>query len=55
MFQYILRENKSFIPSGQTIIEPGDRIVIICLREIMNRVEQLLTEPPLEESTSVTL
>lgn len=51
----ILRENKSFIPSGQTIIEPGDRIVIICLREIMNRVEQLLTEPPLEESTSVTL
>lgn len=51
----ILRKNKSFIPSGQTIIEPGDRIVIICLREIMNRVEQLLTAPPLEESTSIIL
>lgn len=39
----ILRGNKSFIPSGQTIIKPEDRIVIIALREIMNQVEQLLT------------
>lgn len=39
----ILRGNKSFIPSGQTIIKSGDRIVIICLREVMNHIEQLLT------------
>lgn len=51
----ILRGNKSFIPSGQTIIEPKDRIVIICLREIMNHVEQILTTPSLEETRPLSI
>ncbi|MBU1169592.1 MAG: Trk system potassium transporter TrkA [Proteobacteria bacterium] len=39
----ILRKDDVIIPSGKTIIEPDDRIIIFALREAVPKIEKLLT------------
>lgn len=38
-----IRGEKVIIPSGQTVIEPGDRLVLFLLRKVLSKVEKLLT------------
>ncbi len=39
----ILREDQVIIPSGETVINPGDRIIIFATKEALPRVEKILT------------
>lgn len=39
----ILREDKVIIPSGKSVIEPEDRVIIFALREAVPKIEKLLT------------
>ncbi len=37
----VLREGKAFVPTGDTVIEAGDRVVIVALPEAISTVEKL--------------
>lgn len=37
----ILRDNKAFVPLGETVIQPGDRLIVIALPEAIPDVEKL--------------
>ncbi len=37
------RDKEFFIPNGETVVEPGDRVVIFVRREAIPKVEKLLT------------
>lgn len=39
----VVREDQVIIPSGQTVIEPGDRLVVFVQRKVLSKVEKLLT------------
>ena len=39
----VIREEKTIIPHGETVIEPGDRVIIIAARDAVPRVEKALT------------
>ena len=40
----VIRASEAFIPSGQTIIQPQDRIVIMGLREKISTIEKIVSE-----------
>ena len=40
----VLRKSDAFIPSGQTVIQAGDRLVLLSLRPVMNDVEAVLSQ-----------
>lgn len=40
----VIRSSEAFIPSGQTIIQPQDRIVLLSLREKMSKLEEIVSE-----------
>ncbi len=40
----IIRNAEAFIPSGQTVIQPQDRIVLLSLREKMSKLEEIVSE-----------
>jgi trk system potassium uptake protein len=42
----LLRSGELIIPSGQTIIEPGDELIIMTKREQEDRLRRLLTDEP---------
>lgn len=42
----VVKEDNAFIPIGQTIIRPGDRVVIFALREVIPKVEKMLMVKP---------
>lgn len=37
----VLRDGKAFVPKGDTVIEPGDRVVVVALPEAISTVEKL--------------
>jgi trk system potassium uptake protein TrkA len=39
----IVRQETVIIPSGKTVIEPDDRVIIFALREVVPKIEKLLT------------
>ncbi|WP_459922290.1 Trk system potassium transporter TrkA [Desulfatiferula olefinivorans] len=39
----IVRQDAVIIPSGKTVIEPDDRVIIFALREVVPKIEKLLT------------
>jgi trk system potassium uptake protein TrkA len=39
----VIRNGELLIPSGKTVVNPGDRLVIFLLREVVSKVEKLLT------------
>ena len=39
----IIRGEDVMIPSGESVVHPGDRIIIIARREAVAQVEKLLT------------
>lgn len=39
----LMREEQIIIPSGETVIEPDDRIIIVARREVISQVEKILT------------
>jgi len=39
----IIREGQVIIPSGDSIIEPGDRIIIFAKRQVVSKIEKILT------------
>lgn len=39
----IIREGHVLIPSGDSVIEPGDRIIIFAKRQVVSRIERILT------------
>ncbi|MFW6082167.1 MAG: Trk system potassium transporter TrkA [Desulfosalsimonas sp.] len=39
----IIREGHVLIPSGDSVIEPGDRIIIFAKRQVVARIEKILT------------
>jgi trk system potassium uptake protein len=43
----MLRQGELIIPSGQTIIEPGDELIVVTKREQEERLRKLLTDEPL--------
>ena len=40
----VIRSGEAFIPSGQTVIQPQDRIVLLSLREKMSKLEEIVSE-----------
>ena len=40
----VIRGGEAFIPSGQTVIQPQDRIVLLSLREKMSKLEDIVAE-----------
>lgn len=40
----VVRGEDAFIPSGQTVIESGDRIVLLALRKTITQVEEVLAQ-----------
>jgi trk system potassium uptake protein TrkA len=38
----IIREDEVIIPSGDSVIAPGDRIVIFTLKEAITKIEKIL-------------
>ena len=39
----VIRDGKVTIPSGKTVVMPGDRLVIFLLHKVLSKVEKLLT------------
>ncbi|MBS3755482.1 MAG: Trk system potassium transporter TrkA [Desulfobacterales bacterium] len=39
----IIREGHVLIPSGDSVIEPGDRIIIFAKRQVVSKIERILT------------
>ncbi|MCF8110231.1 MAG: Trk system potassium transporter TrkA [Desulfobacteraceae bacterium] len=39
----IIREGQVLIPSGDSVIEPGDRIIIFAKRQVVSKIERILT------------
>jgi len=39
----IFRENEIIIPRGNTVIKPGDRLIIFALQQVLPKLEKLLT------------
>jgi trk system potassium uptake protein TrkA len=39
----IIRDNEIEIPSGDSIIKPNDRILIFAKREVISKIEKILT------------
>jgi trk system potassium uptake protein TrkA len=39
----IFRENEVIIPRGDTVITPGDRLIIFALQQVLPKLEKLLT------------
>lgn len=39
----IIREGHVLIPSGESVIEPGDRIIIFAKRQVVAKIERILT------------
>lgn len=42
----VIKDENAFIPIGQTIIRPGDRVVIFALHEVIPKVEKMLMVKP---------
>ncbi len=40
----IIHEKEHIIPKGETVLKQGDQIILLCLREVMTTVENILTE-----------
>ena len=40
----VIRGGEAFIPSGQTVIQPQDRIVLLSLREKMSKLEGIVSK-----------
>lgn len=40
----VIRSGEAFIPSGQSSIQPQDRIVLLALREKMSKLEEIVSE-----------
>jgi trk system potassium uptake protein TrkA len=38
----IIRDDKVIIPSGESVIEPGDRIIIFAVRSAIAKIEKIL-------------
>ena len=36
------KEDRVFIPDGETMIDPGDKVVIFALRKVIPKVEKAL-------------
>jgi trk system potassium uptake protein TrkA len=39
----VMRKEQIIIPSGETVVEPDDRIIIVARREAISQVEKILT------------
>ena len=39
----IFHENEIIIPRGDTVIKPGDRLIIFALQQVLPKLEKLLT------------
>jgi trk system potassium uptake protein TrkA len=39
----IIRNGKVIIPSGESIITPGDRVIIFAKRQVISKIEKILT------------
>lgn len=39
----IIREDAIMIPSGESVVEPGDRIIIFARRQVVHKLEKMLT------------
>ena len=39
----IIREDAIMIPSGNSVVEPGDRIIIFARRQVVHKLEKMLT------------
>ena len=39
----IVREDRVIIPSGNSVVEPGDRVIIFCLRQAIPGIEKILS------------
>lgn len=39
----IIREDKILIPSGDSVIQPHDRIIIFAKRQVIAKIEKILT------------
>ena len=39
----IIREDVIMIPSGNSVVEPGDRIIIFARRQVVHKLEKMLT------------
>ncbi len=39
----VMREHEAYIPKGDTIIDAGDRILLLALRDVVSRVEKVLS------------
>jgi trk system potassium uptake protein TrkA len=42
MLAGIIRQDKITIPSGDSIVKPGDRIIIFATRKAIPRIEKIL-------------
>lgn len=39
----VVRKDETFIPKGSTIIHAGDRIIIFAIREVISKIERIMT------------
>jgi trk system potassium uptake protein TrkA len=44
--EIIIREKRVMIPSGRSVIDPGDRIIIFAKKQAIPKLEKILTVKP---------